>query len=171
MNTITTPAPARLRDLLPTPPPTSRLKHLVATEPEQSLFWRANHTDETLPVTGGAAQVRMLTGAIDGDSWPFTVVTTVKGERWFQVLGTADSCILELGDLTTVTMVARRTDTPRTLVQLPPGCQYWVTSAAPSELFTAEVAAHLGTRHLRGYEVPYGFELRPVHWRPNSRRP
>ncbi len=169
MHTITAPPPTRLRDLLPAAPPQARLRDLVAQEVKHALLWRANHLDSELPVSGGAEQVRQLTQAIDGDEWPFTIVTTLDGGRWFQVLGTAQACVFEVGDFRSSYMVAARSgpDTPR--VPLPRWCQHWVPSAAPSELFTADVAADLGLRHVRRQRIPDGFVLRPAYIQPNSR--
>lgn len=155
--------PPRLRDLLPAPTSGVRLRNLVATELEPALLWKAEHTDTDQLVTGGTEQVRLLTHAIDGDMWPYTIVSTLDGSRWFQVLGTVNACIFEIGDHTEVSMVARRTAPKGAQIPLPAGCQYWVTAARPSELLTADVAAHLGIRHLRGHPLPHGFELHPVY--------
>lgn len=169
MHTLTTPPVPRLRDLLPAAPPQARLRDLVAAELEPALLWRAEHTDSEQLVTGGTEQVRLLTQAIDGSLWPYTIVTTLDGGRWFQVLGTAQACVFEVGDLSEVFMVARRGVPPDAPIPLPVACRYWIPAARASELLTADVAAHLGMRHLRGHDLPYGFELRPVYHHTHSR--
>lgn len=125
------PPPTRLRDLIPAPPPRALLRDLVATELAPALLWRADHIDAEQLVTGGTEQVHLLAHAIDGDRWPYTIVTTLDGGRWFQVIGAVDACVFEIGDHTDVCMVARRTATTGTQIELPAGCRYWVAAANP----------------------------------------
>lgn len=167
METITQSPPTRLRDLLPsaTRPNhgTTRLRSLVHAEPELRLTWFANHLDEHEPIRGGRKEVRLLVYAIDGEAWPFTIIENLDTGRWFQVLGSSTECVLELGIGPTVRMVARRTNNRTASKLLAPECRYWVPYARTSELHTAFDAAHLGLRHMQGFDLPYGFELRTVH--------
>lgn len=134
-------------------------------------WWSANHLqDMRLPVVTGLSQVRLLVGALDGESWPWTAIGT-GGEAWFQVLGTRDACIIELGGNRRVMRVAHayRPDASRHL--LPAGCRWWVKTCRADEVFTADRASSIGIRHLLGYPfrknlVPH--EVRPG--RPGSRR-
>lgn len=124
--------------------------------------WMADHLDAPEPVTGGISQVRVLARAIDGEGWPWTTVNCPVTHRSFQVLGTFDACVLELGHSGPMRMVARA-GAPSPWYEMPEGAQHWVRRARVTELFTAAEASEIGLGHMYGQPLPAGLELRPVH--------
>lgn len=140
-------------------------------EHTRDWWWCANHLEDMrLPVVGGLPQVRALVHALDGDTWPWTTIGT-SGDSWFQVLGTADACTIELGDLAQVHRVAHayRSDPSRHL--MPPGCRWWLKSCRADEVFTALEAASIGIRHLLGHPFRKNLALHEIRpGRPGSRK-
>ena len=140
-------------------------------EETHDWWWGANHLEDMrLPIVGGLPQVRMLVRALDGDEWPWTAIGATESGRWFQVLGTADACMLEIGTRTGAGRVAsaHRPDSSRH--RMPGGCQWWVPSCRADEVFTAPSAASIGIRHLLGRpfrDIYVLHEIRPG--RPGSR--
>lgn len=143
----------------------------LLTAPEQSpavvdmpqLRWSANHVGRYLPVQGGRREVRMLVGAIDGAAWPWTVIK-LTDRRWFQVLGTAERCLLELGGSGgNAKTVARANSTERGWVGLPSECVWWVGAMRADEVLDADEATDIGMRWLYGHPLGYEWELRPLH--------
>lgn len=174
MNTITKPTGTGLALLVPAlvdsgqlPDPSSHL-FLEAT---RGWWWGANHLENMrLPIVGGLPQVRMLVRALDGDAWPWTTIAT-SGASWFQVLGTADACTLELGTRTQVWRVAHAYRPDRARHLMPPECRWWVKSCRADEIFTALAAASIGIRHLLGHPFRKNLVLHEIRpGRPGSRR-
>lgn len=124
--------------------------------------WMADHLDGPESVTGGLSQVRVLVRAIDGAGWPWTTVNCPVTHRSFQVLGTFDACVLEVGHSGPMRMVARA-GAPSHWREMPEGAQHWVRRARATELFTAAEAAEIGLNHMCGRPLPEGMELRTVH--------
>lgn len=126
----------------------------VSTAP--ALRWKANHSRGWHAVEGGWAAVRVLVGAIDGDWWPWTQIERTDSFRWFQVLGTPDRCILELGQDGHVAMVYRADHGgPSGWLGLPSACAWWISAVRSDEALTADEAASVGQRWLLGQE-PWG---------------
>ncbi|MEV8338114.1 hypothetical protein [Leucobacter sp. NPDC077196] len=129
-----------------------------------SWSWRAEHlTRSKQPVTGGIAEVRMLVRAIDGAGWPWTVVMNGDNSAWFQVLGTAEACLLEVATQTSIGMLARTHDQNVTTHVMSPECRFWVPTCLTDELFTAEEAAEIGIGFLTGAPLPDAHTVRRVH--------
>lgn len=125
--------------------------------------WCAEHVPSYKePVTGGIAEVRMLVRAIDGESWPWTVVMNGDNTAWFQVLGTAEACILEVATQTSIGMLARARDHPAANYVMPAECQFWVSKCLTDELFTAEEAAEFGIGFLTGKPLSGGHVIRRI---------
>lgn len=161
--THTSPAPSDEPALLPA----SRLN----ASPALAWSWSANHlTGEKAIITGGIAQARMLVCAIDGDSWPWTLIFNADESAWIQVLGTHDACILEFATGDVVTMVARAHDEDPSTRRLPETCRHWISRCRADELFTTQEAAVLGIGFLTGWPLPDGLTTRTVHLgHPESR--
>ena len=156
----------------PTSRPTaSPAEQFLFLEHTRDWWWAANHLEDIrLPIVGGIPQVRTLVRALDGDAWPWTAIGT-SGSTWFQVLGTADACTIELGTTSGAHRVAHahRPDPSRHV--LPRGCQWWARSCRADEVFTALTAASIGIRHLLGYPFRKNLVLHEIrHVRPGSRR-
>ncbi|MBC9926955.1 MULTISPECIES: hypothetical protein [unclassified Leucobacter] len=110
--------------------------------------------------------------SIDGDYWPWTVISAGMTGVWFQVLGTTAACVLELGLPGRTRMVARTGATQSRMIMLPEQCQYWTRSCRTEEQFTTAEACTVGVAHLRGRPLPAGLHLRPVYLTtPDSRTP
>ncbi|PII82297.1 hypothetical protein BMH32_11855 [Leucobacter sp. OLJS4] len=144
---------------------------LLFLEVARDWWWAANHLENMrLPVVGGLPQARMLVQALNGEAWPWTTIGTA-GEAWFQVLGAADACTIELGVQGRACRVAHayRPDASRHL--MPPGCWWWAKSCRADEVFTALEAASIGIRHLLGYPFRKNLVLHEIRaGRPGSRR-
>lgn len=141
---------------------------LPAPVPTTLLFprwtWRAEHiTQFREPVTGGVSEVRMLVRAIDGDTWPWTVVINGDNTAWFQVLGTADACIIEVATQTSIGMLARTRDQDVSTHTMPEGCRFWVPQCRTDELFTADEAAEIGIGFLTGMPLFGTHTIRRIH--------
>lgn len=140
-------------------------------EHTRDWWWGANHLEDMrLPIVGGLPQVRTLVRALDGDSWPWTTIGTA-GDAWFQVLGTPETCTVELGSSSGAYRVAHahRPDPSRHM--LPPGCRWWARSCRADEIFTALTAASIGIRHLLRYPFRKNLVLHEIRrGRSGSRR-
>lgn len=151
MNTITTPIDVSPALAGSGPTDTGQLPASHARlflETTRGWWWGANHLEDMrLPVVRGLPQVRRLVAALDDDTWPWTTIGT-SGDSWFQVLGTADACTIELGDLAQVQRVAHAYRPDRSRHLMPPECRWWVKSCRADEVFTAPIAASIGIRHL-----------------------
>lgn len=145
-------------------------EQLLFLEHTRDWWWAANHLENIrLPVVNGLPQVRMLVRALDGDAWPWTAIGTTSS--WFQVLGTAEACTIELGGPARVQRVAHayRPDAARHL--MPPGCRWWAKSCRADEIFTALEAASIGIRHLLGHPFRKNLVLHEIRpGQPGSRR-
>lgn len=161
--TFETPHALRLRPYRADPVyrPDTALLRLPGSD--EAWLWRANHSDGDEPITGGLAQTRELVHSIDGDHWPWTVISAGSTGVWFQVLGTPDVCVLELGMPGRTRMVARSGAPQSRLRALPEACQYWTRSCRAEEQFSATEACTVGIDHLRGRPLPPGLHLRPVY--------
>lgn len=162
MKTTTTP----LSGLPPLPS-----EQLLFLETTRDWWWGANHLEDIrLPIVGGLPHVRTLVRALDGASWPWTTIGTA-GASWFQVLGTAAACMIELGTSTQAWRVAHAYRPDPSRHRMPPGCRWWVRSCRADEVFTALEAASIGIRYLLGHPFRKSLvlhEARPS--RPGSRR-
>lgn len=174
MNTITTPTGAALAPAAPERAAAGQLpvpSEFLFLEATQDWWWSANRLENMrLPIVGGLPQVRMLIRALDGDAWPWTTIGT-SSDHWFQVLGTAGACTIELGDLSQVHRVAHayRPDPSRHL--MPAGCRWWLKSCRTDEVFTALEAASIGIRHLLRHPFRQSLVLHDIRpGRPGSRR-
>ena len=134
---------------------------------ERALRWRANHTSHPCPVRGGWAEARMLVGAIDGDSWPWTCIDLGSPAPYFQVLGTAEQCLLEVGLPTPGRTVYRTGTGSNEWVGMPAGCVWWVGAIRNDETFTTTEAFDVGRRWLLTLSLADGYALRATHPTPH----
>lgn len=135
------------------------------------LWWKADHTGGLRPVQGSWRGARELVRSIDGSAWPFTTIEQRgRGEsRFFQVLGTGQQCVLELGGELDDMRTIYRVDDSRSVhwMALPPGCAYWLGAAKSDELITADVAADIGLNWLLGRPLGQRLDTRPAQYSPN----
>lgn len=141
---------------------------LSETEPENELWWKANHTmGRYQSVADGWMGVARLLAAVDGDRWPWTCIEYVHAgepKRWVQGLGEPKKMLLE---------VAFEGDPPRTVfriahlglgwVRSTPECQWWVPSMRADEVLTADEAYLVARSFLETGLLPEGYSSRPLH--------
>lgn len=116
-------------------------------------------------MVGGWRQVRLLVGALDGNGWPWATIERVDTDRWFQTLGAADACVLELGSFGATAPVYSSESLAFGWAELPAECAYWFPAIRSDELLTADEASGVGMRWLL---EPWGaWGLRPSHFTPH----
>lgn len=143
--------------------PTPEISRIEHPSIQPALWWKANHTQGPLPVEGGWPAARVLVGAIDGASWPWTIIHTDPSPRWFQVLGDPRQCLLELGHGPHVQMVFRHGENPRRRVPLPAGCTPWIGAINSDEAHTISVAFDIGKTWTQRGALSGAFGFRKVH--------
>lgn len=122
----------------------------ILTDAGFELWWRANHTNDELPVLGGWLTVRMLIGSIDGNQWPWTGITldTSTTSRWAQVLGTPQKLTLEIGSADEFWRVGHAHRLHGSPIEMPTECQWWVTWIWANQTFTADEAYRIARHYL-----------------------
>lgn len=132
------------------------------------LRWSANHASAPRPVRGGWEAARALVSSINGADWPWTCIDLGFPAPFFQVLGTADQCLLELGapDMPAHTVYRKNTESIG-WVGMPSECAYWVGAIRSEEVFTAGEAFDEGRRWLLGLQPSGEYALRPANPTPH----
>jgi hypothetical protein len=138
----------------------------LVTNEDCHFWWRANHLSAPLPLSGGWPGAATLMRAIDGAGWPFTTVWVARGDGALtgQVLGTAERCVLEVGDEAGMRTVYRKgVRNAFRWVEMPVGCQWWIPTVHTDELMSVAEAVALAELWLHGLPLPVQWSQRPVH--------
>ena len=146
----------------------------LLADAEHELWWRADHTDGERLVRGGWSTVRMLLGSVDGNQWPWTGITldTESATRWAQVLGTPQKLTLEIGSGNDFWRLGHAHQPPGHPIEMPPGCQWWVTWVWSHQIFTADEAYGVTRQYLTTGLVDAGsWSMEELHETRHRQRP